>query len=69
MAATNVEKVHNIIYWFFCLLTGLIGYEIHGSGFWAFMDFLLAPIAWVKWIILHEVNISIIKAAFSWFLK
>ena len=53
----------------FSLPTAMIGYQIHSSTFWAIMDFIFWPIVWVKWFIFHEVTLSIIKEAFSWFLK
>ena len=53
----------------FSLPTAMIGYQIHSSAFWAIMDFLFWPIVWVKWFIFHEVTLTIIKEAFSWFLK
>jgi hypothetical protein len=51
------------------LPTAMIGYQIHSSGFWAFMDFIFWPLAWIKWFIFQEVNLTIIKSAFDWFLK
>lgn len=53
----------------FSLPTAMIGYQIHSSTFWAIMDFIFWPIVWIKWFIFHEVTLSIIKEAFSWFLK
>lgn len=53
----------------FSLPTAMIGYQIHSSTFWAIMDFIFWPIVWVKWFIFHEVTLTIIKEAFSWFLK
>ena len=53
----------------FCLATAVIGMEIHGSVFWAIVDFFFAPLAWLKWVICQEVNVTIIKEAFSWFTK
>jgi hypothetical protein len=53
----------------FSLPTAMIGYQIHSSGFWAIMDFIFWPLAWIKWFIFHEVNLTIIKSAFDWFLK
>lgn len=53
----------------FSLPTAMIGYQIHSSTFWAIMDFIFWPIVWVKWFIFHEVTLSIIKEAFSWFLQ
>ena len=56
-----------IITTIFGWITAFIGYEIHGSVFWSIMDFLFWPFAWVKWLIYHEVNTSVIKETFSWF--
>ena len=53
----------------FSLPTAMIGYQIHSNTFWAIMDFIFWPIVWVKWFIFHEVTLTIIKEAFSWFLK
>ena len=50
-------------------LTAMVGNTIHGSTFWTVMDFLFAPLPWLKWIVFQEVNITIIKNTFSWFLK
>lgn len=55
-------------YTIFCLVTSMIGYTIHDSVFWAIVDFFFAPLAWAKWLILHEVNLTIIKQTFSFFL-
>ena len=53
----------------FAVPTALIGHHIHGSLFWAFIDLLFWPIVWIKWLIYHEVTLTIIKETFSWFLK
>lgn len=53
----------------FALLTANIGLTIHNSFFWTIVDFLLFPLVWLKWIILHEVNLSIIQKSFEWFFK
>jgi len=49
--------------------TAMIGYTIHNSIFWSVMDFLFTPIAWVKWLICHEVTLNIIKSTFTWFFN
>lgn len=59
----------NWLHWIFAILTAMVGYTIHKSIFWSIIDFLLAPLVWIKWIICHEVTLSIIKETFSWFLK
>ncbi len=58
-----------ILYTIFCVLTAMIGHTIHGSIFWAIMDFLFAPLAWIKWLIYHEVTLTIIKETFTWFFN
>ncbi len=50
-----------------CVATARIGMQIHDSVFWAIMDFLFPYFAWLKWLILHQVNMTIIHNAFSWF--
>lgn len=49
------------------VLTSMIGYHWHHSIFWAILDFIFWPIAWVKWLICHDVNMQIIRETFSWF--
>jgi hypothetical protein len=61
--------MERLIYIIFSVATATIGYRIHNSIFWAVIDFLFAPLVWLKWLILHEVNLTIIKEAFSFFLS
>lgn len=49
------------------IATAMIGYHIHGSLFWAFLDFFFIPFAWIKWLVFHEVTWQIIKDTFSFF--
>lgn len=58
-----------LIYLVICLCTAKIGETIHGSIFWAFVDFFFAPLAWCKWLIWEEVNLTIIKESFKFFLN
>lgn len=53
----------------FAVATAMVGYHIHGSMFWAICDFFFSPFAWAKWMIMGQVNITIIKETFSFFLK
>jgi hypothetical protein len=62
-------KMKRAIYLIFALCTAMIGYTIHGSLFWAIVDFFFSPIAWCKWLICHEVNMTIIHQTFDFFLK
>lgn len=48
--------------------TAIIGQTIHGSIFWGMVDFFFWPLVWIKWLICRDVNMSIIRDAFSWFL-
>ena len=59
----------SLIYMVFSVLTAMIGYTIHGSLFWSFMDFVFTPFAWIKWLIMHQVTMSVIKNTFSWFFN
>lgn len=61
--------MREISYVLFCFITSLIGYTIHGSIFWSIMDFFFTPIAWIKWIIYHEVTLTVIKNTFVWFFN
>lgn len=58
-----------LLYTVFCVCTAMIGYTIHNSIFWSIMDFIFCPFAWIKWLICHEVTLSVIKETFSWFFK
>jgi hypothetical protein len=62
-------KANEMIYFLFCVATAMIGYHIHSSLFWSMLDFIFAPLAWVKWFICQEVNVTIIKETFSFFFK
>jgi hypothetical protein len=57
----------SLIYLIFAVLTAMIGKTIHGSTGWAIADFFFCPFAWIKWLICHEVTLSIIKKTFTWF--
>lgn len=57
------------IYTIFCILVAMVGYHIHGSIFWSVMDFIFTPFAILKWLIYHQVNLTIIKETFSWFFN
>jgi hypothetical protein len=52
-----------------CTAMAMIGYHIHGSIFWAVMDFLFWPFALIKWLVCHEITWPVIKATFAFFLK
>jgi hypothetical protein len=49
--------------------TAMIGYNMHHSIFWTIMDFIFYPFALIKWFIMQEITVSIIRDTFSFFLK
>lgn len=61
--------MQRLTYTLFSLATAIIGHAIHHSVFWSIVDFLFSPIAWLKWLICHEVNLTIIRKAFDFFLS
>ena len=66
----KTNRNRNTLFWvLLSVVTSIIGFNIHGSYFWAVMDFLFTPLAWVKWFIYQEVTLSIIKQSFPWFFK
>lgn len=58
-----------VLKFIFCLATAMVGFKIHGDPFWAFINFLFAPISWCKWLICREVNFTVIKETFSFLAK
>jgi hypothetical protein len=65
----QITTAFKYIYKILCFITAMIGYTIHNSLFWSIIDFIFMPYVWCKWIVCHEVNISIIKKTFEFFLK
>ena len=63
------SSLSRFIYLILALATAIIGKHIHGSLFWAIVDFFFAPIAWFKWLICQEVNLTTIRESFAWFLQ
>lgn len=57
------------LYTLMCVLTAMVGYHIHHSLFWSIIDFFFMPIAWLKWLICQEVNMTVIRATFSFFFN
>jgi hypothetical protein len=56
-------------YTIFCVLTSMVGYTIHGSLFWAIVNFIFAPLSVAKWLICHELTLSVLKETFSFLLN
>jgi hypothetical protein len=69
MSETQV-KVSNpfgFVYTIFAVLTAMVGHTVNHSIFWGIVDFFFAPLAWAKWLVCHEVNMTIIKSTFEFF--
>ena len=49
--------------------SAMVGYKIHHSIFWSICDYIFCVLCWVKWLILHQVNMSIIRDTFSFFFN
>lgn len=65
----NSSGVGGSIYLIIAVCTAMIGHTIHHSIGWSIVDFFFWPIAWAKWLICHEVSMSIIKQTFSFFFS
>lgn len=70
---TKVMKISvadplKIIYLIIAIFTSMVGYEIHHNVFYAIINFIFWPISWIYWLVCHDVNISVIKSAFGFFL-
>lgn len=61
--------VQELLYFIFCIFTAIVGKAIHGSIFYAIVNFCLAPISWLWWIICGSVNKTVIVEALSPFLN
>ncbi len=64
-----MKRISGIITLLCALCTAMIGHTIHHSVFWAIVDFLFWPLAWCKWLVCHEVNLTIVRQTFSFFLN
>lgn len=70
MANTNNGSGgYSLLYLIVAIATARIGYFVHGSIFWAIVDFFFWPFAWLKWLLCSEVNMTIIKQAFAFFMS
>jgi hypothetical protein len=65
----GMKRVGSFIYTLICLATAMIGHTIHGSLFWAVLDFIFMPLTWCKWLICQQVTLTIIKKTFSFFMQ
>jgi len=64
-----MKEIRRFLYVVFAVATAMVGYQIHGSVFYSILNFLFAPISWIVWLIGHDVNMTIIKHTFSFFMN
>lgn len=67
-----IRSTLSIFYFAGAVATAIIARKFNGDGWgWFFVlwDFFLWPLAWVKWLICQEVNYSILRTIFSWYLQ
>ena len=64
-----MKKLIGTIYFFIAIATAMRGYRIHSSVFWTIIDFIFWPLALAKWVIMHQINMTIIHDTFSFFIK
>jgi hypothetical protein len=50
-------------------ITAMVGKNMHGSSFWAVVDFFIWPLVWLKWFAYQEVNMTLIFTSFNWFFR
>lgn len=59
----------NLIGIIFSTFTSMVGYEIHGNVFYAIVNWIFSPLAWIYWLLTKSVNLNIIEQAFSFFFN
>lgn len=64
-----MKRLSSFFYLVIAVCVAMIGYQRHGDTLWAIIDFMFWPIAVVKWLIYHEINVSLIKTTFDFLLK
>jgi shikimate 5-dehydrogenase len=57
------------LYLILCILTAMVGYTIHHNVGYAVLNFIFAPISIAYWLVTHQINISVLRETFSFFLK
>lgn len=64
-----MKQLNQLIALLFSIGTAMISYTINHSIFWSIMAFIFSPLAWIKWVIHHDVTLRIIQQTFSWFFN
>lgn len=63
-----MKRLGSALGFVFAIATAMVGYQIHGSLLWAVVDFFFCPLAWAKWLICHQVSLTVLKGAFGFML-
>ncbi len=63
-----MKAFYQIFWLIMATCSAMTGFQIHHSIAWACVDFLFWPVALIKWLICHQINLSLIQATFSFFL-
>jgi hypothetical protein len=58
-----------LLYLICAVITGMVAWTITHHWVWVLLCFIFWPVAWVYWLVTHQVNLSIIKETFPWFFK
>jgi hypothetical protein len=69
LAFAIIDGIANLIYLLFCVAAAMVGYTIHGSICWSIVDFFFWPLALIKWLICHQINLTVIKHTFGFLLS
>ncbi len=64
-----MRQIGKLIYGIIGIMTAMIGYTIHSSIGWAIVDFIFTPLTLAKWLICKEINLTIIKQTFNFFMQ
>lgn len=65
----RMKQFYAVFWIIMATVTAMVGHTIHGGTFWTVMNFIFWPISWVKWLVCHDVNLTLIKQTFSFFLS
>lgn len=64
-----MNRFYGILWILFDVLTAMVGYTIHGSIFYSIINFIFSPLAWIYWLITHNVDMNVLRETFSWFFN
>lgn len=59
----------NFLHTLLMVTTGMVAWTINHSVLWALLDALFFPVAWAKWLICHDVNMTVLHRTFDFLLR